>query len=75
MFEQVRFIRSYSVVRTLDGEIGYLVHATDDGISAVAVDDDRWIKVEPTITLEVLAQPGTTAQCWISAYTRRFPDV
>ncbi len=75
MFEQVRSIHPYSVVRTPDGEIGYLVLATDDGIPAVAVDDDRWIQVKPTATLEVLAQPGTTAQHWISAYERKFPDV
>ena len=70
MSEQVRFIHSYSVVRTPDGEVGYLVHATDDGVPAVAVSDGQWIQVEPTSNLEVLAQPGTTAQCWITAYER-----
>ena len=75
MSEQVRFIHPYSVVRTPDGEVGYLVHATDDGVPAVAVSDNRWIQVEPTSKLEILAQPGTTAQCWISAREREGSNV
>ena len=71
MSEQVRSIPQYSVVRAPSGEIGYLVHATDDGIPAIAVRKDLWIKVEPTTVLEVLAHPETTAQDWIHHHERK----
>ncbi len=63
--EQVRFILPYSVVRAPTGDVGYLVHDTDIGLPGVAVNDKLWIMVQPTDTLQVLAQPGTTATLWI----------